>query len=59
MKNQTLRQQRKSAARGMTMLAVGGIVGVFALAAVALWINLPADSAPGTITETDPMSMVG
>lgn len=58
-KQQTLRQQRKSAARSMTMLALGGIVGVFALVAVALWYNLPNGDTQHSITEADPMSMVG
>jgi len=55
----TLRQQRKSAARGMTLLALGGIVGVLALAAVALWVNMPNDHRSPPITTADPMSMVG
>ena len=43
----------------MTLLALGGIAGVFALAAVALWVNMPTDAAPHSLTTADPMSMVG
>jgi len=42
------------------MVACGGIFGVLAIAAVAVWVNWPGDSNIDTIaTEVDPMSMVG
>lgn len=55
----TLRQQRRSAVRSMTLIAFGGIAGVLAIATVALWINWPGEDSRNTHRDVDPMSMVG
>ena len=44
----------------MTVMAISGIVGVLAIATVALWFNWPSDVIPpGPTTEVDPMSLIG
>ncbi len=59
-KPQALRMERRSAARSMTALAIGGIVCVIAVAALVLWLNRPGDTTrSGPTTEVDPMSLIG
>jgi len=59
-KRTNLRQERRRTARSMTLVAVGGIFGVLAIAAVAVWINWSGDASLDRVTtEVDPMSMVG
>ncbi len=54
-----LRQQRRSTVNSMTLLAVGGIAGVLAIAAVTLWLNWPGTNSQSTAVEVDPMSLIG
>ena len=59
-KPQALRMERRSAARSMTAVAIGGIACVMAIAALALWLNWPGNTTPsGPTTEVDPMSLIG
>lgn len=59
-KPQTLRMERRSAARSMTAMAICGIVCVMAIAVVAVWFNWPGDIALSVpTTEVDPMSLIG